>query len=751
MSKEVSKRKKIREAHRTSLRRTMAAATEILNQSNDVIVSDTTTITTLTQQKMTLKEKLEILREKNDGILGLVREDEIEEEIKQADIVHEEATRMIVQIEAVLKRANEPPNQPLPRTMSPTEPRSSGNSGGEGASASASARAKVRLPKLNLKKFTGNVTEWTAFWDAYKSAIHDNPELTDIDRFNYLNTLLGSSAAEAVAGLKLTAANYAEAIAILDKRFGDKQQIINSHMDAMLNLPSVKNIYDIKGIRQFYDKVEANVRGLKSLEIPSTSYGNLMLSILMNKLPQDLRLIITRKMQGDEWNLDTLLTILQGEVQARERACPNKPQGQVLDPRNPYQGKPSTQSTLLSGHTPTCTYCRQPHPSVNCTIVTSISARRELLRKNGRCYVCLKKNHISRDCTSTTRCFKCGNKSGKRHHPSICQPQDLKPTQHSSPPADPPLMPGKQGTPPEQPPDLTTVRTTTNYVDTATSILLQTARARAWRTDEPANTMNVRLILDSGSQRSYVTSRVKNNLNLPCIGSESLMIKTFGSTKETLQTCDIVQLSIGNGNGQGECVNLNAYSVPTICSPICNQATRHIQEHYPHLQGLTLANACGEDQEFDVDLLIGCDQYWSIVTGDVVKAKSGPTAIGTKLGFVLSGPVKGASEVNTNLACTHVLKCSTSPIDNEVLRSDQDLKKFWELESLGISPNEGSVYDKFTDTISFKDGRYEVNLPWKQPRPLLPDNYGPSLQRFKTLYQRLKKDPKVLIRNTMKL
>ena len=67
-----------------------------------------------------------------------------------------------------------------------------------------------------------------------------------------------------------------------------------------------------------------------------------------------------------------------------------------------------------------------------------------------------------------------------------------------------------------------------------------------------------------------------------------------------------------------------------------------------------------------------------------------------------------------------------------------------ELESLGIQPEETSVYEEFTNTIAQKDGRYEVRLPWKHSHPFLPDNYKASLQRFHSLYNRLKQTPKIL-------
>ena len=54
--------------------------------------------------------------------------------------------------------------------------------------------------------------QWTTFWDSFKSAIHDNPTLSDIDKLNYLRSLLECSAKESIAGLALTAPNYKKAV-----------------------------------------------------------------------------------------------------------------------------------------------------------------------------------------------------------------------------------------------------------------------------------------------------------------------------------------------------------------------------------------------------------------------------------------------------------------------------------------------------------------------------------------------------------
>ena len=49
---------------------------------------------------------------------------------------------------------------------------------------------KVKLPKVELKPFDGQLTDWATFWDMFQSSVHNNAELRDIDRFNYLHLLL---------------------------------------------------------------------------------------------------------------------------------------------------------------------------------------------------------------------------------------------------------------------------------------------------------------------------------------------------------------------------------------------------------------------------------------------------------------------------------------------------------------------------------------------------------------------------------
>ena len=81
-------------------------------------------------------------------------------------------------------------------------------------------------------------------------------------------------------------------------------------------------------------------------------------------------------------------------------------------------------------------------------------------------------------------------------------------------------------------------------------------------------------------------------------------------------------------------------------------------------------------------------------------------------------------------------------LDPDLLESK--LERFRRLESPGITPNESSVYDDFQQRIHYDGQRYEVSLPWKEPHPMVPDNYSLSKSRLVSLLSTLRNDPGVL-------
>ena len=85
----------------------------------------------------------------------------------------------------------------------------------------------------------------------------------------------------------------------------------------------MNNSNDVRKLRVLYDSIEAHVRGLQALDVTSESYGKLMVPILLSKLPEDIRLIISRQKKEETWSLDNLLEALKEEITARERCAVN--------------------------------------------------------------------------------------------------------------------------------------------------------------------------------------------------------------------------------------------------------------------------------------------------------------------------------------------------------------------------------------------------------------------------------------------
>ncbi|XP_040068439.1 uncharacterized protein LOC120841586 [Ixodes scapularis] len=81
----------------------------------------------------------------------------------------------------------------------------------------------VKLPKLRLQTFNGEVSAWQSFWEQFGRAIHENDSIPRSGKFQYLHNHVTGPAAAAIAGLQASEACYDDAIEILTLRFGDKR------------------------------------------------------------------------------------------------------------------------------------------------------------------------------------------------------------------------------------------------------------------------------------------------------------------------------------------------------------------------------------------------------------------------------------------------------------------------------------------------------------------------------------------------
>ena len=209
--------------------------------------------------------------------------------------------------------------------------------------------------------------------------------------------------------------------------------------------------------------------------------------------------------------------------------------------------------------------------------------------------------------------------------------------------------------------------------------MLQTATAIA-TSEDGSKSIPVRILFDNGNQRSYVTDRIKARLGLTATSTETLHLNTFGENAYRKQKCQVFTLPLRSS--KDEFVEISALNFPVICSPL---PKRKDVTKYPHLTDLDLADSPANDHD-SVDILIGSDYYWDIVTGESIRGEFGPTAINSKFGWLLSGPT-GEQYVHANSNVVSNLVISGEPVLNEANQVDEItnlLKQFWETKSIGI-------------------------------------------------------------------
>lgn len=133
----------------------------------------------------------------------------------------------------------------------------------------------------------------------------------------------------------------------------------------------------------------------------------------------------------------------------------------------------------------------------------------------------------------------------------------------------------------------------------------------------------------SGSQRSYITDNVRKKLGLKSTSTGDPSPEHIWRECLPKQRCEIVTLPHHTINN--EYVKITVLNLPIICLPLPKSIG--LRDH-PHLQELELAN-CSEVSN-SINILIGLNHHWDFLIGESIRGDSGPTAVRSKLGWLLS-------------------------------------------------------------------------------------------------------------------
>ena len=625
---------------------------------------------------------------------------------------------------------------------------------GSGDSLSNRPKVAVRLPKLELPKYSGVLTEWQSFWDRFVALV-DETEIPDISKFCYLQSLLEGEAASVIQGLSQTAANYPIACRMLQDRFGKPERIIFAHIQALLSvsMPSkVTNSAYITSLWKLQDDLLTHVRSLEALGVGGDQYGVFMTPVILSRLPHDIRLEWSRESSGHENDLDWLLKFLQQEIERRERSDTfkhistskveeNRPRPSDVEKKKYHSAASALQSSSeVNRPNFKCVFCGKGHKSENCYSILKLSSadREEAIRSAKLCFICLKKDHISKGCKA--KCVKCkgrhnilccsGNKSNS-NWPNNKEIAGL----GSAPASTSPIENGNCPTVSHV--GVSHCKFNKNIPELGLCRVLQTAKVKVFG---QRGMCEATVLFDNGSDRSYVSSQFVKRAQTKWVASESLSFSSFGGGKASKsKECNFYELQLLDCKGDNH--SLIAAEIHDICAPLFRPSIpNHLIKEFT---SLSLADDYTNNRHITIDILIGLDAYWRFVAHDKSVRVGNLVAQESIFGWILSGscdmPVTN-DDISAQLLCI-----------NNV--SESSLHNFWDLESVGICskdvlPNDSLVFQQFSNKINYCDGRYEVALPWKSDiaKKSLINNEKLARKRLENLKVKLEKNPQLQVR-----
>ncbi|XP_054709448.1 uncharacterized protein LOC129219153 [Uloborus diversus] len=616
----------------------------------------------------------------------------------------------------------------------------------------------VKLPRLTIETFDGDICKWPEFWSRFKTAVHENYNLSNVEKFSYLKSYLCKDAELAISGLSITEENYSKSISILESRFGKKELIIDRHMANLLSLESCRNSRNVLALRRLYDKCQVEINALKSLGIEPDSYGTLLFPILIRSTPGDLALDFNKNHEAQENKITDLINFLKREVESRERMilitqpnetktfpessrpCGNSfpPRGnEVVNNRRSSESGARNKAQIERIKNPTaselcaydnnsksklCLFCREAsHSSINCGFAKSLplEKRKSMLIKKGSCFRCLGIGHLSASCKAKVKCNICG----KRHLDIMCWDENKRSDINED-------KPNKRSEINEN--------TTLANNECSREVYLQTLVVYI-----KENNLKhfLRLIIDLGSQRSYISKFAARKMKLTGLGEEYVSHGLFGGIThaETHQRY-FINLSNIEENYNFE---LEVLDQKKICASLPKMTDPHYLKRLKDMNIQLSDAAINEDSCLheknpnEINLLIGADYAGKLLTGNIKHISGSLVAVETRLGWT----IMGKSDIETTETNSSMLVLSLHV-------NNAKITDLWNLDTLGIKDDctkrtqietQELALEHFRKTVSRDStGRYKVNLPWLDQHPPLLDNKELARKRLKHTVRSLK-------------
>ena len=222
-------------------------------------------------------------------------------------------------------------------------------------------------------------------------------------------------------------------------------------------------------------------------------------------------------------------------------------------------------------------------------------------------------------------------------------------------------------------------------------VLMQTAKCNVFNKVNRKQE-NIRMLFDSGSQRTYITEDLAKKLSLTLGEKSKISLVTFGSEKPQPLVTSSTVLSIELKDGSA--LQITANIIPKITGEMQRRPfnTSCLQNWEYLWKDNALADTLPTEIESStIDLFIGNDYYLDLILPQKVEIQQGLYMLGSKLGWILAGRTSESvktTEEQSLLVLTYgnEIERNTNVFTavDKALPTKPNLEDFWRLESIGI-------------------------------------------------------------------
>ena len=618
------------------------------------------------------------------------------------------------------------------------------NSASGGGNPPPGGSCQTKLPKLKLPTFKGDVLEWQEFWSTFHAHVDSMQNLDPVIKFTYLKGCLEGEPKDLIRDLRLGAANYPNAVRMLRKRYEDEEKLRQAILNQFTYLPSIRHDYrDLKSFHTKLTRLQTQIDEIPALH----GIEEVIKTIAVQKLHDTTYTSIVKELGRTKFSLSELIDKIfflvdiceSNQLRRNETVQVKSTQQNVEGGARPKQ--PTSAETSRSNKF-NCQFCNLDHRAFDCMKYKTFNARRDRVRTLKLCFNCLRKGHSQQECRNPARCRKCGS----MHHTSLCYDKPPPPVHHTSNTTSNANNSNTSVAPPAttltkpvvNKPVATPTTTNVTTINTASSVSLRpsatpTAKVILSRCD---NQIATRIFIDSGSQRSFISPKLVQQLQLPVVAKIPMQIKTFGS-EIIAETLDLVKVKVKLGLKRITMKLLvHEHASTVIHCPGIHNVIETLKG-----SGVKLADDSIDcDVIRDVDVLIGIDYFSYFITGH--RMINGVKMFVSSGGLIPYGllPKWAISDSNS---LTHGLQPTIcSKVACEI---DPNIERMWDLETVGInkeymSPNETLTVNQGKATTKKTNEGYEVRLPFKSDeRP--PVNFRIAKGQLNSLQEKMKRNP----------